>query len=446
MSPAARKFFFWLLRLAACQLLLIIVIFAVWRECLAKRVQTKLAELRAAGLPTNGSELNAFYPAVPDSENAALVVTQVLASFKQMPWLKLPKGRQDPTPDQREKMNLFLETNHVALAELPQILPLEKSHYPVDFTPGDSTLLPHLPGLTKLSTLLKCQTIISVEESNENGVVNSIVLQLALAHTLDAEPLLISRLRGDNAVTGAVQVLEFALNKSEMDNTSLLLLQNGFRCFGTNEDLSGPFTSDLAMTLPHFQEKWRDAQQLFWTDNGFILPLSDAIRGYFGHITGLFDEDELFFISAMQDAISEVKHPYPNCLVIYQSMYETALDGRNRGFFMGPIRFNSLRQALPHEADSMALIRSAQTALAVERFRQANGKLPQQLDELVPQFLPAVPEDPFNGQPLHYHHLEKGYVVYSIGSDGEDNGGRERPADVKSSDKTHYDITFTVER
>lgn len=44
------------------------------------------------------------------------------------------------------------------------------------------------------------------------------------------------------------------------------------------------------------------------------------------------------------------------------------------------------------------------------------------------------------------HLLKKGYVVYSVGVDGEDNGGREKPINAKSSDKTHYDITFTVER
>lgn len=43
-------------------------------------------------------------------------------------------------------------------------------------------------------------------------------------------------------------------------------------------------------------------------------------------------------------------------------------------------------------------------------------------------------------------HLAKGYVIYSVGSDGHDDGGREKPADWKSSDKTTYDITFTVER
>ncbi len=72
--------------------------------------------------------------------------------------------------------------------------------------------------------------------------------------------------------------------------------------------------------------------------------------------------------------------------------------------------------------------------------------LPENLNELVPQFLPTVLADPFDGQPLRYHRLAKGYVIYSVGQDGHDDGGREKPADWKYSDKTAYDITFTVER
>jgi hypothetical protein len=106
----------------------------------------------------------------------------------------------------------------------------------------------------------------------------------------------------------------------------------------------------------------------------------------------------------------------------------------------------ALGHAILKEANGLAQVRLAQTALAVESFRLAQGKLPEKLDELVPQFLSTVPSDPFDGQSLRYHRLAKGYVIYSVGSDGHDDGGREKPADWKSSDKTTYDITFTVER
>jgi hypothetical protein len=34
--------------------------------------------------------------------------------------------------------------------------------------------------------------------------------------------------------------------------------------------------------------------------------------------------------------------------------------------------------------------------------------------------------DPFDGKPLRYKRTEPGYMVYTIGPDGVDDGGRER--------------------
>jgi hypothetical protein len=92
-----------------------------------------------------------------------------------------------------------------------------------------------------------------------------------------------------------------------------------------------------------------------------------------------------------------------------------------------------------HEFSVTATLRCSRASLAVERYRLANGALPDSLDALVPKFLNAVPTDPFNGQPLRYKRLAAGYVVYSVGEDGVDNGGTEGYG-------PGTDITFTVER
>jgi hypothetical protein len=43
---------------------------------------------------------------------------------------------------------------------------------------------------------------------------------------------------------------------------------------------------------------------------------------------------------------------------------------------------------------------------------------------LVPEFLPQLPADPFNGQPLRYVMQPDHYLLYSVGQDGVDNGGQ----------------------
>ncbi len=46
------------------------------------------------------------------------------------------------------------------------------------------------------------------------------------------------------------------------------------------------------------------------------------------------------------------------------------------------------------------------------------------LDDLVPDYLPEVPDDPFGGGPLVYRRTATGYLLYSVGRDQRDDGGR----------------------
>jgi hypothetical protein len=73
---------------------------------------------------------------------------------------------------------------------------------------------------------------------------------------------------------------------------------------------------------------------------------------------------------------------------------------------------------------SAALLRCGIAGLAVERYRLANGRWPDALEQAVPKFLASVPLDPYDGKPLRFRRLEDGVVVYSVGPDGQDDGGK----------------------
>jgi hypothetical protein len=70
-----------------------------------------------------------------------------------------------------------------------------------------------------------------------------------------------------------------------------------------------------------------------------------------------------------------------------------------------------------------AQVRCLVAALAAERYRQKHGRWPESLAGLAPDYLAAVPLDPFDGQPLRYRRLADGVVVYSVGVDKTDDGG-----------------------
>jgi hypothetical protein len=77
-----------------------------------------------------------------------------------------------------------------------------------------------------------------------------------------------------------------------------------------------------------------------------------------------------------------------------------------------------------------ARLRCLVALIACERYRRANGRWPESLQQLRPAFLAEPPLDPFDGAPLRFRRLAEGVVVYSVGPDRHDDGGtidREAP-------------------
>jgi hypothetical protein len=65
-----------------------------------------------------------------------------------------------------------------------------------------------------------------------------------------------------------------------------------------------------------------------------------------------------------------------------------------------------------------------QVALALAAYRADHGRYPVTLAELAPKYLPSVPNDIFSGKPLIYRPDKDGYLLYSVGGNGKDDGGR----------------------
>ncbi len=65
--------------------------------------------------------------------------------------------------------------------------------------------------------------------------------------------------------------------------------------------------------------------------------------------------------------------------------------------------------------------------VALAQYRAENGNWPAKLDELVPRYLPQLPKDAYStgGQdPVRYSKTDAGVLLYSVGPNQVDNGGR----------------------
>jgi hypothetical protein len=107
---------------------------------------------------------------------------------------------------------------------------------------------------------------------------------------------------------------------------------------------------------------------------------------------------------------------------IVEMSNELSLDQQGFPFFARPQLDAQIVMFKFHP--NCAVLRCAAGIVAVERYRLANKRWPDSLISLVPAYLPRMLLDPYTGEPLRYRRLDDGVVIYSVGRDGQDNGGK----------------------
>lgn len=74
--------------------------------------------------------------------------------------------------------------------------------------------------------------------------------------------------------------------------------------------------------------------------------------------------------------------------------------------------------------------RQIRLVLALRLHALDKGNLPPNLEELIPAYLPEVPEDAYSGKPMLWNAAKE--IVYAVGNDMRDDGGSGR-SDIRNS-------------
>jgi hypothetical protein len=142
--------------------------------------------------------------------------------------------------------------------------------------------------------------------------------------------------------------------------------------------------------------------------------------------------DEFWYLQAMQRSLDAARGTTNGHSFV--SLQDNAkAESRRIGDPPVQFLFSRLIPDISSKAIDKAIItetqrRVAVTVIALKRFERRHGKLPSDLNSLVPAFLPAVPLDPMDGLPLRYRRLATNtFVLYSIGLDGADDNGDVNP-------------------
>jgi hypothetical protein len=109
---------------------------------------------------------------------------------------------------------------------------------------------------------------------------------------------------------------------------------------------------------------------------------------------------------------------------------------REQDLVMVAQSMNSMHAFLKNAVWAHAQNKMAAIACCLELARRASGKYPDNLDALVPAYLPRLPIDPANGASFQYRVQPDGtYRLYSVGVDRTDQGGETS----KESDRDYSD-------
>ncbi|MFC1781577.1 hypothetical protein ACFLZ8_04890 [Planctomycetota bacterium] len=421
--------------------------FTFYRLNLKKKLQERKDSIRAVGYPVTLEELNDYYSIPEDAENAAYFILDAIEYYLEPEdSLLLPVVGQAELPARTEPLTIkmltdisvYLKDNQKSLELLHETLALEYSRYPINLTLGIETLLKHLSGIRQSVKLLALAAIYDAEYQKSDEVIESIETIFSVSRSLSNEPIIISQLVHASTHHSALSSLERIINRIDFTDEQLIKLQE---LITNNADLSG-------MTKAFIGER---CQTLSILENPTILN-SDIIGGYVppapileAYIAlGLADREAITFLDIMDQFIQAFKLPHPERNKA-ADIIEAEISKTFKIHYILKIFMPAFGRIVDIDSESIAGIRIVQATLAVQRYRLAEGKLPEQLKELVPKYIESVPEDPFDGKELRYKELNPGFVIYSIGEDLSDDNGTEEPVSKIGQTKSR-DITFFVER
>ena len=410
-----------------------------------RALEAKFAELRAKGIPVTADEMGRALPDPPPERDARLLLREALdfpppsRSFPKFP--KFPSIMSGPAPERgtaipqssMADLESYLSTHEQRLAAIPH--DLAGVRFSMGWTNGFTNLLSTPgPDISRLLDLLGWKSLYEAERGNSQKASELLSKGFAVAGTFNGDSLVSAMLR----MSGAARICdaaEQALNRVQFTTEDLQRIDGQVKP-ELIDDFSNTFMVERhfgVLQFNHMRESTRGLRGIFIN---FVQRFKGANKPAYR------DEDYLLFLNFNEQQLKLHSRPLLERVRGHDQI--TANFTTNASSVTAEMVMPNWSRAMRAAAETKARLVALKIALAIERFRLANSNaLPATLDALVPNYCPASPRDPFDDQPLRYKKLPRGYVVYSIGADGVDNGGAERTNRKNMSD---YDLTITVER
>lgn len=347
--------------------------------------------------------------------------------------------------DSKQKIDRLLSNNVVALRAVHQAASWPRSRFPIDSNIGAAYRPLHHHSIYQLALLTRAEALLRANAGDVASAVESIAASFGLARTLAADLNTSAAWIRSMCLQLIGSSLEELLGQHQVSKTDLKRLLRLLSDVENESKFDRVLAGQRAVDLTAYYLPQELFYQVTRPDLGREQSILFSMIFRALRMTGIRDLDSLSYVNGADEWMAMSRLNYPERLTKAKELdqrFETYLS--RRPHFMLSRKLRSIAESEAGFAEKAAYLRAAQAALAIEGHRLEKGQLPVSLDDLAPRFIAVVPTDPFDGRPLRYKRLEKGYTIYSIGRDSADNGGKETKRRTRVMN--HQDITFTVAR
>jgi hypothetical protein len=400
-----------------------------------------MEQLRVDGYPTTIEEVLARYPEIPDDDNAALILEKAFAHLRKgeeelellQTLRKLPA--ESPLDGAlRSRMQTLVSEQQECLSVVREATKKPRARFDLKSDGTGIVAAPHIDEMRKLADLLFFDAVLASEKGQSDEAVSDIRDLMKLDAFLRAEPMYSAQLSRIGFVDRGKIATERLLARATLDEIQLRSLGEAFAA-----DSESP-TDTLLLVVA---AEGRTGMNLIDPVVGGGNPSNPTPNwnwigwAMFGPSRSMFAETERRILEAGHLPIHRR----------YRAA-QAAVDKLDRWPFSWSLATSMALSGLPGlfmaDARSVADARVTLTSLALERYRTVHGAYPDDLTKLVPEFMAAIPIDPLDGKPLRYRCLDGGFVVYSVGYNGKDDGGSEERG--PQANKHARDVVFKVAR
>jgi hypothetical protein len=410
-----------------------------WQQ--ERELDALLAELERTDPRWRFDELMADRPAVPDAENPALVVMKIEALLRPGGYDVGPNNARlfdefhSPVARLNERQIAALRDSFSKHAEALKLARTLKDfrgegRYPI--TPAPDYLSTNLDPLQRcrgVMWMLQNDAMLRAEAEDGAGAMESCRACLVVARSIGQEPYLVAGLIRNAGCKIALSALERALAQTEPPAGELEAMQElvtrEIEAPVLVETLRGERAGEEILLRMHKDGKIKLSALMTGPSSG---PKSEITEWLLNRLPTRVAGGQPELLRLMTRNVETAKLP-----VETQGPAFAAIEQEAKGSSAAFVRLLMpaiAKVTLAHRR-SQAQMCCALVGIAAERYRIAHGHWPAALAVLCKDgLLPVVPADPFDGRPLRLKVLPDGVLIYSVGTDGVDNGGvinRENP-------------------